>query len=25
VTAVMAASLAGLWFVLPLLYRKNGG
>jgi Family of unknown function (DUF6328) len=25
VTAVMAALLAGLWFVLPLLYRKNGG
>ena len=25
VTTVMAASFAGLWFVLPLLYRKNGG
>ena len=25
VTAVMAASFAGLWFGLPLLYRKNGG
>ncbi len=25
VTAVMAASLGGLWFVLPLLYMKNGG
>ena len=24
VTAVMAASLAGLWFGLPLLYRRNG-
>jgi hypothetical protein len=25
ITAVMAASLAGLWFGLPLLYRRNGG
>ena len=25
VTAVMAASFTGLWFVLPLLYSKNGG
>src|SRR5918992_5693857 len=25
VTAVMATSFTGLWFVLPLLYRKNGG
>jgi hypothetical protein len=24
VTVVMAASFAGLWFVFPLLYRKNG-
>jgi uncharacterized protein DUF6328 len=25
VTAVMALSFVGLWFVLPLLYRGNGG
>lgn len=25
VTAVMALSFAGLWFVLPLLYMRNGG
>jgi isoprenylcysteine carboxyl methyltransferase (ICMT) family protein YpbQ len=25
VTAVMAASFVGLWFGLPLLYRRNGG
>ena len=25
VTAIMATSFAGLWFILPLWYRRNGG
>ncbi len=25
VTVLMAASFAGLWFILPLWYRRNGG
>ena len=25
VTVIMATSFAGLWFILPLWYRRNGG